>query len=721
MLTLSTDNSGLNRGIDDAQSRAVNALNETGDQMVETGSMLTKRVTAPIVGLAGAAIAVGLGFDDQMARVRAATGATEEGFQSLRGTAQELGSTTRFSATEAAQGMEFLAFAGFEVNEVMEAMPGMLDLASVAGGDLATTADIVSDTMMAFGMEASEAGDAADIFAQQFSQSNTSVLQLGEAMKMVAPQAKAAGMELGETSAVLGVLADAGLKGSMAGTTVNAMLRDLIGNAEDGAVAIGDTSVAVFDAEGNFRDFGDIMRDVDSATEGMNDSQREAALRNIFQAQSIRGVNLMLDEGIDNYDEYAAANENAAGKAGEMAGVMEDTLGGAFRELKSQTEGILIQLSDHLAPIMREQVVPAIQRAGEIVSDLIERFGELSPRTQKIILGAIALVAALGPVLVVLGMVAGAMANLVGPVMGVIKVLGLMGKAVILLGKVALANPIILVIAAIIVAAMLLWKHWDEVVAAVSKAWDWISGKAEDLRDWVVDTVTDLRDRASAAWQDMRDRVVARVEELRAGAVRKFQSLVSWVTGLPGRIWSALSSLASKMSERARTALSDFRQAMVDRALDAVAWVKGLPGRLLSALGNVGSILLDAGRQIIQGLWDGLKERWSGAVSWIGGLGDEIRERKGPLREDRRMLADEGHAIIRGLHENMRDEWGDVASWLDGLSPQIAASISAEPADGGESGGGGEFHLHMDRDGRDADALFDEFSWKMATARMGDV
>src|SRR5690606_8166796 len=129
--------------------------------------------------------------------------------------------------------------------------------------------------------------------------SNTSVDQLGEAMKLAAPAAHAAGMSLGETSAALGVLADSGIKGSMAGTPMNAILRDLIANAEDGSVMIGDTAVAVFDAEGNFRSFGDIMRDVDSATDGMNDSQRESALRSIFQAQSIRGVNLLLGDGID--------------------------------------------------------------------------------------------------------------------------------------------------------------------------------------------------------------------------------------------------------------------------------------------------------------------------------------------------------------------------------------------------------------------------------------
>src|SRR5690606_17705579 len=160
----------------------------------------------------------------------------------------------------------------------------------------------------------------------------------GEALKMTAPQAHAAGMSLAETNGVLGVLANAGIKGSMAGTTMNAMLRDLTGNAEDGVVNFGDFAVGLFDAGTQLRPSGAIVRDIETGTAGMNDQQRESALRSVFQAQSLRGVNVMLAAGVDKYDEITGAIENSGGVAANTAGIMQDTMKGAFDEVGGAVE-----------------------------------------------------------------------------------------------------------------------------------------------------------------------------------------------------------------------------------------------------------------------------------------------------------------------------------------------------------------------------------------------
>jgi TP901 family phage tail tape measure protein len=484
------------------------SLDSAGDKLIGAGSTMTKGVTAPLMGLAGAAVAVGMGFDQQMSKVQAISGATGEDFDTLRATAQELGSTTKFSASQAAEGLEFMALAGWDTQEMVAGLPGVLDLAAAGGLQLGRASDIVTDSMSAFNLEASEAARVADVFANQQSQSNTNVEQLGEALKMVAPQANAAGMSIEETSAALGVFADAGIKGSMGGTTLNAVLRDLLNNVEDGAVTIGETSVAVFDAEGNFRNFGDIMRDVDGATQGMSDSQREAALRNIFQAQSIRGVNLMLGDGIDDFDKYTEANENAAGAASEMASVMGDNLAGQLTQLRSMLEGLLIQLSDELTPLIRDYIIPYVQRFMEFLGGLIERFGNLDPKIKLAIIGFLGVLAAIGPLLMTVGMM-------------------LKGLALLAAGFAIVASPVFLIVGAIVGFAAVLvmaYRRSEEFRDAVNNA-------IGQVRDFLMDSALPaIRNFATRAADFFMNTILPAVLDFVDWVVPKLMELASWFT-----------------------------------------------------------------------------------------------------------------------------------------------------------------------------------------------
>lgn len=557
------------------------SFKDAGQSMKDVGGTLTKNVTAPILGVAGAAVAVGMGFDSQMSKVQAISGATGEEFDILRDTALELGSTTKFSASQAAQGLEFMALAGWDVSEMTAGLPGILSLAAAANMDLGKTSDIVTDTMSAFGMQAHEAGNAADIFAKQQSQSNTTVDQLGEAMKMAAPAAHAAGMSLGETSAALGVLADSGIKGSMAGTTMNAILRDLVANAEDGSVMIGDTAVAVFDAEGNFRSFGDIMRDVDEATHGMNDSQRESALRGIFQAQSIRGVNLLLGDGIDTYDKYAEANDNAAGTADQMAAIMGDNLAGSLTQMRSALEGVLIQLSDVLTPLIRDHIVPAVQGFIEKISGLIDWFGNLSPTVQTVILSIIGIAAAIGPVLMILGTL-GIMIG--GLITGFGAVAGVMGLVLSPVGLVVIA--IAALVAGLIIAYQtsetfrnivngafngvlsIAQAVWPLIVGAVTAAWDVIKSVvttvAPIIKDIAVAAWEFIKSAAEKAWPVIQSVVSTVVEKVRSAvetAIPVVQSVIETVFGavqtVAETVWPIVQSVVETAAGVIDTIIND--------------------------------------------------------------------------------------------------------------------------------------------------------------------
>lgn len=706
-LELRADGSGLDRDMAQAESNVASRLDSAGQRMQQTGTTLTKRVTAPIVGMATAVLMTGAKFDDQMARVQAISGATGGGLDKLRGQAKEMGSTTRFSASEAAGGMEFLALAGFEVNEITDAMPGLLDLASAANLDLARTSDIVSDTMSAFKMDASQAGEAADIFAEQSSNSNTSVDQLGEAMRRAAPAAAAAGMSLGETSAMLGVLADSGIKGSRAGTVVDATLRDLVGSAEDGAVAIGDTSVAVFDAEGNFRSMSDIMRDVDTATQGMSDSQRENALRAVFQEQSLKGVNLMLGDGIDTFDEYQRANENSAGAAKEMAGIMEDTLGGSFRELKSQLEGVLISMSEELSPVVRDTLVPALRALGQMVSRGVEWFSKLDGKTKNVVFVLAGLAAAAGPVLIVLGTMVRMMATAIGALGRLGTALGngaaRMGRFVAATGRVIAATARMAaraVVAAAQMAARVAVAFAQMVARATVAAARMVAQVAIKVAAWALMGAQALLHAAkvAAAWFIALGPVgwvIATVIALVALIIANWDKVVrftkkAWkkVTGWISNnadtikkvvkilIRTVLGVLTGGLSEvviavvrnwdKIKATFSAGRDAVVrfvgnlrDRAISAIATLKdrviGFFGNIRDRMSAAANAARDRVVQAFARLVSGARDKVSGLVSFVRGLPGRIKSAVGNLG---RLLLSAGSDLIRGLISGIKNMAG---------------------------------------------------------------
>ncbi|EOW9529899.1 phage tail tape measure protein [Bacillus cytotoxicus] len=406
------------------------SIKEMGEKLSGVGTTMSTRVTAPIVAAGTAATAVFSNFDDGMRKVQATMGnklgkttkEVEQNMKALTDEAKRLGSTTAFSASDAAAGMEKLALAGWDTNQIMAATEPMLNLASAAAMDLGTAADIVSDTMSAYGMNANEAQKATDIFAKTMSSTNTDVVMLGEAMKYVGANAKASNMDLVQTNAILGTLANAGIKGSSAGTALSAMLRDVKKNAKDGAIAIGETKVAVYDANGNMRDMTSILVDVEKATKKMNGAQRDAALSAVFGEEAIRGVNTVLQAGTKSVKDLEKELRNSEGTSKSMKETMEGGLGGAFRSLKSAVEGLAIAFGDALAPVIKSMA--------EKLTGLTQWFTSLDDSTKKYIVTAAAIAAAIGPVLIILGSLASSIGK-------IISLFGMFGTATAAVGTVS--------------------------------------------------------------------------------------------------------------------------------------------------------------------------------------------------------------------------------------------------------------------------------------------
>ena len=250
-----------------------------------------------VIAFGKASIETGQQFEAAMSNVAALSGATGDDLARLEMTAREFGASTKFSASEAADALGYMALAGWDTTQMTEGLGGVLNLAAASGMGLAESSDMVTDYLSAFGLEAKDSAYFADMLAYAQANSNTSAQALGEAYKNCAANMNAAGQDVETTTSLLAMMANQGLKGSEAGTALNAIMRDITASMEDGAIKIGDTSIAVTDADGNFRDLTDILRDVETATDSMGDAERAAALSATFTADSTKGLNLILQAG----------------------------------------------------------------------------------------------------------------------------------------------------------------------------------------------------------------------------------------------------------------------------------------------------------------------------------------------------------------------------------------------------------------------------------------
>jgi len=320
-----------------------------------SSQVITKGISMLVNGLKSAAT-TGMAFEAAMSQVAAISGATGEELQKLTDTARHYGETTKFTASEAAQALNYMALAGWDANQSTEALGGVLALAAASGMDLARASDAVTDYLSAFGMEASQAGYMADLMAYAQSSANTSASQLADAYGNCASSMHAAGQDIETTTAMLMALANQGMKGSEAGTQVSAVMRDLTQKMKNGSIQIGRTKVAVQDANGNFRDMNTIMADIGKATEGMGTAEKSAALMQTFSARSIRAVNTLLNEGVDAVDSYEEALRKSGGTAEAQARTMMDNLQGDIQVFKSALEALQITAGESMNGSMRSVV-----------------------------------------------------------------------------------------------------------------------------------------------------------------------------------------------------------------------------------------------------------------------------------------------------------------------------------------------------------------------------
>ena len=432
------------------------------------------RAVDGIKNLAGNVIELGQNFTSTMSEVSAISGATGEDFEKLEACAREYGATTVFSASNAAEALKYMSLAGWDADQSTSALGGVLNLAAASGMELGAASDMVTDYLSAFAMEAGDAAYFADLLSYAQSHSNTTAEALGEAYKNCAANLNAAGQDVETVTSLLEGMANQGYKGSEAGTAMAAIMRDITNGMKDGAIKIGETSVAVMDAQGNFRDLTDILTEVEAATNGMGDAERAVALSSTFTADSTKGLNLILNEGMDKIAGYEEELRGASGSAEEMANIMNDNLSGDVAAMNSAFEELGLKIYDALESKLRA----GVQFITNGVIPAIEWLGGHIPEATIAVSGLGAVIAAMnwGTISSKIAMVKGALVKLAAA-----------------LGGVSLpAIAIIAVITAVALAFTNLWKNNEEFRNKITAIWDGIKAKFDEFGQGIVDRLNAL-------------------------------------------------------------------------------------------------------------------------------------------------------------------------------------------------------------------------------------
>lgn len=580
-------------------------------------------------------IEVGKTFDSSMSNVAALSGATAEDLAMLRDTAKQFGSTTKFSASEAANALGYMALAGWNAQTSADALGGVLDLAAASGMDLAAASDMVTDYMSAFSMEAKDSAYFADLLAYAQANANTNVTQLGEAFKNSAANMNAAGQDIETTTSLLAMMANQGLKGSQAGTALTAVMRDMTAKMEDGAIKIGETSVQVMDANGNYRDMTDILMDVEAATNGMGDAEKAAALSSTFTSDSIKGLNLILNAGVSEAAKFEEELRNSSGTAKETAKTMNDNLGGDLTNLNSKLEGVQIAIYEKFEPALRDgvKVLDSLLNAIQFVVDHSTEF--------------IAAIAAMAAGIAAYVAYTTALTVMEEGWMALTIVEKGAAAAQAALNAVMAANPIGLVIAAVaglVAAFVVLWNKsegfrefwiglWDKIKEGAGSAWEWIKTNVMKIVDGFMDALksafNSIKSTITSVWNTIKTITSTVWEGIKAAILVVLKVLVTLITGylkiyltiiktvfdaikvVVTTIWNAIKAITSTVWNAIKTAITTVVDGIKTKVSNVFNSVKSVVTTVWNAIKSITSSVWDNIKTKIGNIVDGIKTKVS--------------------------------------------------------------------------------------------------------------
>ncbi|MGN0512738.1 MAG: phage tail tape measure protein [Lachnospiraceae bacterium] len=479
--------------------RAGRQIQRTGKNIERAGQTLTKSVTVPIAAIGTAAINTAANFEQGMSKVQSISGASEKQIDKLSEKAKEMGAKTKFSATESADAFSYMAMAGWKTKDMLNGIEGVMYLAGATGEDLATTSDIVTDSITAFGKTAKDTEHFINVMAKTANNANTNVSKLGESFKYCAPSAGALKYSIDETALALGVMANSGIKASQAGTSLNSWFTRMAKPTKESGEAMKKLGLSLTDSNGKMKPFKQVMEETRKSFSKLTTEQKEQYAAMLAGKTGMNGLLAVVNSSDKDFNKLAKAINNSSGAAKEMYEVANNNLKGRITELKGKVETLAITFG--------EKLLPYVEKGVDKLSKLADWFGNLTSKQQDMIIKTALAAAAVGPCIMMFGKLVSVVGGVVGHIGKLGKAIGRAGTAVRgvktafgaatgVLGKsgvafkgigkvfLAIAGPggvVVAVITGIIAAGVLLWKNWDKVKAAGKKFGKYLKGVASDV------------------------------------------------------------------------------------------------------------------------------------------------------------------------------------------------------------------------------------------------
>lgn len=527
-----------------------------------------KPVSTAVAAVGAASVKLASDFEAGMDEVLAISGATGEEFEQLKDKAIEMGAKTKFSASESADAFKYMAMAGWDAESMLSGIEGIMNLAAASGEDLATTSDIVTDALTAFGMSSSESGRFADVLAKTSARANTNVGLMGETFQYVAPVAGALGYSVEDTAVAIGLMANSGIKASNAGTALRGLLTNLAKPSDTVAAAMDKLGISLTDTSGNMYSMDELMVKLRKSFAGLTEEEKANAAASLAGKTGMSGLLAIVNASEEDFNKLTKEINNANGAAGEMAATMMDNTSGAIEQLKGALESAAI--------IIGEKLSPYIRRLAEFITGLVEKFSSLSDKQLDLIVKIGVFVSALAPVLVVVSKVSNGISILTkvmskdSSAMNLItKALELLKTAFSKLFALIMAHPVIAVVTAIIGALILLYNKCEWFRDGVNTIINNVVTFFKNLGT----AIAVIKENAIIVFENMVNDIKTKVSNITSIVKNGFQGAINFITSLPSKAlgWG-----------------KDFMQGMIDgiksKINSIVSAVKGVASKIASYL-----------------------------------------------------------------------------------------------------------------------------------------
>ena len=544
------------RTFQDSSSTTKDKLASLSSAMGQTGKSMTKFVTLPLAGVGAAMVKTTADFEAGMSQVQAISGATGEDLKALSDKAKEMGAVTKFSASDSAEALKYMAMAGWDTQKMLDGLPGVMNLAAASGEDLGTVSDIVTDALTALGMKAEESGHFADVLAQASSKSNTTVGLMGETFKYVAPLAGSLGYSCEDVATAIGLMANSGTKGSKAGTALRSVLTRMAKPTKESADAMQALGLEITNADGSMKPLNDVMVQLRQGFSGLTEDQKASYAAMLGGQEAMSGLLAIVNASDEDFNKLVEQINNSDGAAEQMANTMQDNLSGQITILKSTIEGISISFGEIMLPVVKA-IVEGLQKFATWLNNTSET-------TKKVIAVVATVLAALGPALLIGSKLISGITKIVRLIKGAGSVLTL------------LTSPIGIVIAA---------------VAALALAWatdfGGIREKTKEIMGSIKDIITSIVEKIKHAWSNNIGGMRTIVETVFAAIKLVFETALDVISGVfemfagifTGdwkRFWNGLKKVLKSIIDAIKKVISSFFDWIGEGVKKAIDKLKGL-------------------------------------------------------------------------------------------------------------------------------------------------